>query len=292
MQISDIEFTLLRDFLLKETGIDIPESKRYLFSTRMSDLLEKERCKSFSDFFLVLTKGSSHLIRATIETMTTHESSFFRDPQHFQLLMDTILPAAALRKDRQRLRIAPRIRILSAGCSFGQEPYTIAICVNRWLSAQSNWSAQDVSITAIDISTRALERAKLGVFTDLELGQSITDADKERFFIKQKGQWTITPTLRNQIEFKCINLTRPWNDLGKFDVIFCRNVIIYFAPDQKTQVLSQLRDALDPDGALFLGSMESMYGTNIDFVHKVIGQSSYYEAPPIQTLNGDLSWKF
>ena len=143
MQISDTEFQLLQKFLLRETGIDVPDSKRYLFTTRLTELLEKEKCKSFSEFFLQLSQGNDVLVRAMVESMTTHECSFFRDPQQFQALVENILPMLATKKDEQIFRMPPRIRILSVGCSFGQEPYTIAMSVDRWLSSQAgSWSLQ------------------------------------------------------------------------------------------------------------------------------------------------------
>jgi len=292
MQLSDTEFQLLRAMLAKETGIDVPESKQYLFVTRLSDLVEKHGCKSFSEFILLLSGPNRlKLLRSTIEAMTTHESGFYRDPHHFQLLRDSLLPMIAARKAIKAQRLRPAIRILSAGCSYGQEPYTIAMCVDQWLSTQSDFSADEVSITGIDLSTRALERAKQGRYTDLELGTNISALDKDCYFTKQGEYWQISESQCNRVSFLCENLSKPLTSLGKFDVIFCRNVLIYFSAEQRNVVLQQIRDALVSEGVLFLGSTESLFGSTVEYIHRSYQQSTIYEAPPLTAMEA-CSWKF
>jgi chemotaxis protein methyltransferase CheR len=292
MQLSENEFQLLRKFLLRETGIDVPEAKQYLFSTRLGELLQKEGCGSFSDFLVLLTGGRESLIRSTIEAMTTHESGFYRDPFHFQTLVEQILPALALQKVAKRTHKSPCIRILSAGCSYGQEPYTLAMSISNWQSSNPEWTAEDFSITGIDISTRALERARQGRYTDMEIGHNLPIEDRERYFSKNGDQWTLAESLRKRVTFQHVNLSRPIMEMGRFDIIFCRNMIIYFSPEQKTAVLLQLRKILEPAGMLFLGSSESMYGTNVEFLQRTHGKSFYYQAPQPHPSNEVLSWKF
>lgn len=292
MQLSDAEFQILRASLAKETGIDVPESKQYLFVTRLSELLEKYRCNTFSDFILMLSGANrSEILRATIEAMTTHESGFFREPHHFNVLVETLLPSIANRKLCNNKRLQPSVRILSAGCSYGQEPYTIAMCIDQWLSKQEIFTAEDISITGIDISNRALERARQGRYSSLELGNTISALDKERYFSAKGDFWEISDTLRSRVSFQCENLAKPLTSLGKFDIIFCRNVLIYFSAEQKKTVLNQLRNSLVTGGSLFLGSTESLFGTNVEYIHKSYNQTIVYEVPPLIASEAS-PWKF
>lgn len=292
MQLSNTEFQILRTMLAKETGIDVPESKQYLFLTRLSDLLEKHGCKSFSDFIMLLNGANrARLLRATIEAMTTHESGFFREPHHFQVLINTLLPSIAARKPCKEQRLQPSIRILSAGCSFGQEPYTIAICVDQWLSTQADFTAEEISITGIDLSTRALERARQGRYSSLELGNTISALEMKTYFAPKGDLWEISEALRSRVSLQCENLTQPFNNLGKFDIIFCRNVLIYFSAEQKNIALQQLRDSLVSGGVLFLGSTESLFGTNVKYIHRSYNQTTIYEVPPPVATEA-CTWKF
>jgi chemotaxis protein methyltransferase CheR len=279
MNASDTEFELLREFLLRETGIDVPESKRYLFSTRLSELLEKENCRNYSELLLRIQANEQPLVRATIEAMTTHESGFFREPHHFQTLFETLVPALLERKAERLGRMSPGLRILSAGCSFGQEAYTLAICAERWRALRSDIPAVDISIVGIDISERALERARLGSYTDLELGSHLALEDRDRHFKRTGEYWQLSQTIRDRVSFQCANLSQPMSIPGNFDVIFCRNVIIYFSRELKISVLERLRSALEPNGVLFIGSAESLYGVGVDFTHQTCGHSAYYEHP-------------
>lgn len=292
MELSDSEFHILRTLLANETGIYVPESKQYLFLTRLSDLLEQHACKSFSDFIVLLNGvNRTSILRATVEAMTTHESGFFREPHHFQVLIESLLPSIAARKTCNEQRLQPSIRILSAGCSYGQEPYTIAMCVDQWLSTQADFTAEDILITGIDVSTRALERAKQGRYSSLELGNTISALEKETYFAPKGDFWELSESLRSRVSLQCKNLAQSLTNLGKFDIIFCRNVLIYFSAEQKTAVLKQLRDSLVSGGILFLGSTESLFGTKVEYIHRSYNQTTFYEAPPPIATEA-CSWKF
>lgn len=276
--LNEVEFALLRDYLQQETGIAVPDSKQYLFSTRLAGILEKERCRSFSELFLRLRDGDVALTREVVEAMTTHESGFFREPHHFETLCGTILPSLVERKLQALPGQAPRVRILSAGCSYGQEPYTIALCVEAWRERQTFPSLADVSIVGVDLSNLALERARQGTYTDLELGPNLPSAVRERFFRKEGGNWVIDAGIRGQVQFRSGNLSKSLAEFGTFDVILCRNVIIYFSPEEKVSLLGRLRDMLEPGGALFIGSTENLYGIEVGLVARTFGQSTHYES--------------
>ncbi len=292
MNPSDTEFLLLRDFLLQETGIDVPESKNYLFSTRLSDLLDKENCRDYSDLLLKLRAREQPVIRATIEAMTTHESGFFREPHHFEVLFETLLPALLERKAERSGQTCSSLRFLSAGCSFGQEAYTMAICASHWAAKQFSMTATDISIVGIDISERALERARKGAYTELELGPHLCNEDRDRYFSRDGEYWHLSPSIRGQVSFQYANLSQSLSMLGTFDVIFCRNVIIYFSPERKVSVLERLRSALEPEGSLFIGSAESLYGVGVEFAQRTFGQSTYYGHPIVHPTQEEvLLWK-
>jgi chemotaxis protein methyltransferase CheR len=290
--ITEIEFGLLRDFLRRETGITVPDSKQYLFSTRLDGIMDEWKCSSFSDLFLRLSGGDEALVRFVIEAMTTHESGFYREPHHFDVLCDVVLPEILERKLRTSTFLAPTIRILSAGCSFGQEAYTIAMCLERWQEKYPSSVMPKISILGIDLSTRALERARQGVYTTLELGFHLPQDVQDRYFRQDGDYWHLCPSIREQVSFQSGNLSRSLSEFGMYDVIFCRNVIIYFSPEEKIAVLDRLRNCLDADGALFIGSAENLYGIEVGLASRMCEQSTYYEIPrsPIQTLQKVVPW--
>lgn len=290
--LNETEFALLRDFLQQETGIAVPDSKQYLFSTRLAGILEKERCRSFSELFLRLRSGDEVLTREVVEAMTTHESGFFREPHHFETLCDTILPALLERKLQALPSMAPSLRILSAGCSFGQEPYTVALCVEECRQRHALLAVSDVTIVGVDLSSLALERACRGLYTELELGPNLPPEVRERYFRHQDGCWEIDASIRERVDFRQGNLSKSLEAFGRFDVIFCRNVIIYFSPEEKVALLGRLRDRLEPRGALFIGSTENLYGIDVGLVACTNGRSTHYEChPPSAAPSEVLSWK-
>jgi chemotaxis protein methyltransferase CheR len=279
MDITDREFQLLKELLFNLSGIEIPEEKRYLFTTRLMDLLAHEKCSSFSDFYRKLTlPKSEQSCRLFVESMTTHESGFFRDGHPFRVFCENILPSVAKLRAQQARFLPPRLRILSAGASFGQEAYSIAICIHRWLSGQSVFLPENVSILGIDISSKAIERAKNGHYSDLEIGKNLSAYDRQQFFSKQGERWALSDEIKKMASFQQMSLDRSFSDLGKFDIIFCRNVIIYFPIDVRKRVVNQLHSALVPEGVLFLGSAESLFNISDLFTSVTVGETVYYKS--------------
>jgi chemotaxis protein methyltransferase CheR len=277
MNITEYEFNLLKAFLFNLSGIEIPDDKRYLFSTRLTDLVEAEGCKSFADFYVKLTlKQSDACRRLFVESMTTHESGFFRDDHPFRAFFENVLPSISKRKIAQAHFLSPLLRILSAGCGFGQEPYSIAMCMRRWLSDHTEFPSQNIVIIGIDISDSAIARAKKGLYSELEIGKYLTPEDRKKYFIKKSDRWLLTEDIRKMVSFERNNLDKPFNNFGTFDVIFCRNVIIYFPLEVRKQVVERLRAVLEPEGVLFLGSAESLFNTSNGFASHTVGDSTYY----------------
>jgi chemotaxis protein methyltransferase CheR len=277
IKITEQEFSLLREYLRRVSGIDIPASKRYLFETRLSHFLEVEGLKGFSDLYdRISQQDEKKLTDGLIQAMTTHESSFFRDSHPFNLLSRRLLPEAARRRQEESIYLPPRIRILSAGCSLGQEPYSIAICVRQWLSTQDRYSDADVTILAADISARALDLAREGTYTDMEIGRHIDTQIRETYFVSKGERWEVCPELKRMVSFARLNLTEPMRSLGKFDIVFCRNVIIDFPVSLKQSILEQVHGILHPHGVLIMGASESVYQLSEDFSVETDGPATYY----------------
>lgn len=278
IEISDTEFAVLKEHLSRVSGIEVPPEKRYLFKTRLSELLAAEGCPNFSVFYTRLTTETNGLLeRELVMAMTTHETGFFRDRHPFECLQQKLLPTLA----RQRLpangKRPFRLRILSCGCSSGQEPYSIAICVREWLACQSQLSECEVTVVGLDISRRILERAIRGVYTNAELGALVSPYLKSRYFVDRHGRWEVAEELRKMVRFAEVNLSESFGYIGQFDIIFCRNVIIYFALDLKKKIIQQFRNMLNPGGVLFVGASESLYPLTNEFVAVHEGPTIYYQ---------------
>jgi chemotaxis protein methyltransferase CheR len=266
-EISKLEFDLLKKLLADISGIDVQDNKRYLFTTRLSEYLREKGFSGFSELYNRLTVGNNpELRREFVQSMTTHESSFFRDAKPFNLLMKALLPSlAAINRENARF-LAPRIRILSAGCSLGQEPYTIAMCVKLWLETQKVYTENDITIIGIDISQRVLGRAKKGEYAENEIGTALPAAMRSKFFVPGKtGHLVVGEPVRAMVKFEEHNLVEPLDMLGRFDIIFCRNVIIYFPIDLQRKILSRFADLLQRHGVLIMGSSESTFNLSDDY---------------------------
>lgn len=276
--ISDTEFAVLKEHLSRVSGIEVPPEKRYLFETRLSELLVAENCPNFSAFYArLVTESDGILERELVMAMTTHETGFFRDGHPFECLQRQLLPALARRRLTAAQNRLARIRILSCGCSSGQEPYSIAICVREWLQTQRTLKTEDFTILGVDISRRILERAMRGAYTESELGANVTAYLKERYFQNRKGVWEISSEIRKMVNFAEVNLAERLGFMGQFDLIFCRNVIIYLSFELKTRIIQQLRNMLNAGGVLILGASESLYPLSQEFVAVHEGPTTFYQ---------------
>ncbi|MFC1586387.1 CheR family methyltransferase [Fibrobacterota bacterium] len=280
IDITDEEFNLLKELLCRISGIDIPANKQYLFKTRLSSFLRDKGYKGFSEFYHVMnTARDGELERTFVQSMTTHESSFFRDRTPFALLEKRLLPEISAQRLKDAVFMPARIKILSAGCSYGQEAYSIAMCVAKWRkSQQEDGTISDVAIQATDISRRVLERAKKGHYTDLEMGNHMPEDFKKEYFIHGESHWEITDEIRQMVSFSEMNLSESFGNMGKFDIIFCRNVIIYFPIELKAKIVKGFFNALNKGGALILGSSENLYRSHEDF-ESCSGEGAMYFVP-------------
>lgn len=244
------EFKIFRQFLSDACGIMLGDSKGYLVKSRMAGVLKEMEFASLSDLIRSLQKNAlpPKVKARLIEAMTTNETFWFRDNGQFDELKNTLLPKLMKHKEG-------RLKIWSAACSTGQEPYSISICVEE--CGRSLMSHQ-VQILGTDISSAVLEIAKRGVYTDLALSRGLDATLKAHYFQACQEGWKLKDGPRQRVRFQPFNLLNPFPVLGKFDVIFCRNVLIYFSEALKRDILSRLAGALHEGGYLFLSSAESM----------------------------------
>lgn len=240
------------NFLKSVTGIKLGENKQYLVSSRLSRLLADNQVSNISELLsLVKQPSGRQLLQLVIDAMTTNETNWFRDVYPFQVLFNKLLP-----------EMSPhgRARIWCAACSSGQEPYSISMALEEEKKKVNGYRGE-LEIIATDLSSGILEKAKLAEFDQLSLSRGLSDERKKLYFdIQEDGGGTFKANLRQKINFKQLNLKESYSSLGKFDVIFCRNVLIYFQEDLKKEILKKISNSLKPQGYLFLGASESVRG--------------------------------
>ena len=249
-------FAALQAFLLKSSGLSLDKEKLYLVEARLTPVIQQAGLSGLPDLVARLDADKG-LAKKVTEAMTVNETFFFRDRLPFEGFRTAALPA--LLKARAQNR---RLRIWSAACSTGQEPYSLAMILDEEARALTGWS---VDIVATDIAETVLKRAKEGVYTHFEVQRGVPMPHLVRYFTKRRDQWAVNPTIKGRIDFRQQNLMSDFSHLGQFDVIFCRNVLIYFAPDQKRDVLARIAQRLAPDGYLVLGAAESVIGYSNEF---------------------------
>jgi len=276
MKLNANEFSLLKTYLHDTCGIDVPPEKSYLFVTRLGSLLSDIGCSSFSELYHRINSGKDLSLRARlVEAMTTNETAFFRDAHPFQTLQKKVLPDLARRR-RAESSFMPRLRIWSVGCSTGEEPFSIAISISEWLQSQQEFTRNEVSVVAMDISGKALAVAKRGLYPESRLGGRVPDALRENYFRPMGGGWMVREDVRAMVLFNEINLAEPLEQFGCFDVIFCRNVIIYFSLELKKRIVEQFHRMLQPGGVLFMGASENLYNISSSFKTEYEEQTIYY----------------
>ncbi len=251
--ISDQEYRDFSRFLESQCGIVLGDSKQYLVRSRLSPLVTKFRLASLSDLLRDVVTGRNRELRiAAVDAMTTNETLWFRDTYPFTVLADKLLPEMAANKRP--------IKIWSAASSSGQEPYSMAMTV---LETQQRKPGllPNVSITATDISSSMLDMCRAGLYDNLALGRGLSPERRRTFFEDAgDGRMKVKDNVKRLVNFRPQNLMDSYALMGKFDIIFCRNVLIYFSPEMKSKVLNQMANSLNPGGYLLLGASESLTG--------------------------------
>jgi chemotaxis protein methyltransferase CheR len=260
--LSDKEFALFSQLVYDKAGINLHDGKKELVRSRLSRRLRAKNIQRFKDYYkyLMADESGEELVNM-LDAISTNLTSFFREPKHFTFLEDTALPSILKRINPR----TERLSIWSAGCSSGEEPYTLAICLHEFMKEETSF---DFKILATDISTKVLSSAANGVY----MGQQIRNIPApvlRKYFQRGQGKWAdhyrLKPYIRNEIEFKRLNLMEPFPFTKKFHIIFCRNVMIYFDKMVQNTLVNKYYDALIDGGYLFIGHSESLMGTQHQF---------------------------
>lgn len=261
---TDDEFRLFRNLIYGESGLYFPESKKSFLSSRIGKRLEARSLRSFYRYYRYLEEAEDRKteLLLLLDLLTINETSFFRNRPQFQLLERFVLPEIVTAKRRNA---RPCLRVWSAGCSTGEEPYSIAISALEVLPQPAEWK---VEIFASDLSLTALDRAARGIYSESHV--KAIDKDRlARYFVRSKDGYTVGEALRRTVIFDFHNLKHE-NGLRELDLVFCRNVMIYFDEQEQAKVLDKFVEALLPGGYLFLGHAESVQGRRPElvFVHR------------------------
>ncbi|MDF4001877.1 protein-glutamate O-methyltransferase CheR [Luteibacter sp. PPL552] len=266
--LGEAEFTFLREFVLQHCGISLGEHKRQLVQGRLLRRLRALSLPGFAAYCDLLRRDPESELGELASCISTNVTSFFREMHHYDMLVDELLPRWLAEKQGGRLRI------WSAGCSTGEEPYAIAMVLAEALDRTK--ANVDAKILATDLSPQALEAARKGVYAVDRLG-GVSEERRKRWFQRGEGSFDgyarVHPRLRELVTIQPLNLLHEWPMQGRFDAIFCRNVVIYFDKPTKQRLFSRYAGMLDSRGYLFLGHSESMYGLSDDF--DLIGRTVY-----------------
>jgi chemotaxis protein methyltransferase CheR len=247
-----LDYDFLRKLLKERSGLDLSTDKQYLVESRLMPLARKAGLAGIPELVQKMKGGAEPLTVDVVEAMTTNETFFFRDKIPFDHLRDTILPMLlASRAGRKTLRI------WSAACSTGQEPYSIAMCLKEKGAALQGWR---IEIVGTDLSQEVLEKSKAGIYSQFEVQRGLPIQLLVKYFTQNGELWQISPEIRGMVQHKQLNLLQDFAHLGKFDVIFCRNVLIYFDQSTKINIFERMSRLIEPDGMLMLGAAESVVG--------------------------------
>lgn len=255
-QLSPQEYQEFSNFLRAAAGIDLGCHKQYLVATRTRRILTQHRLSSIGDLLSRIKIDSDRLLRQqVIDAMTTNETYWFRDEYPFSYLADVVLPEYA------QERSPATFRVWSAACSYGQEPYSLSMIAEEFFRRRKNAWRFDMEILATDLSSAVLDSARQGTYDRSSIIRGLSEERTRQFFVKESEEsWTLIPDIRNRVRFRPLNLQESFRMLGRFQVIFCRNVLIYFSSTLKQEILMKIHAQLQPGGLLFLGSSESISG--------------------------------
>lgn len=256
--LNQVEFDQFRQFLEEACGISLGDNKQYLVTNRIRRILEENNIASFGELVKNLQQGFNRKLKdQVIDSMTTNETFWFRDVYPYDYLKNTLFPQLMAGNNRM---FGP-VRIWSAACSSGQEPYSISMMAEEYKRQSMGNLVRPVQIVATDLSSTVLEQARSGEYDKLSVLRGLSAERLERYFDNLTPQmWKVKPFLKERVDFRSLNLMDSYASLGKFDIVFCRNVLIYFNAELKREILQKIHTSLKPQGILFLGSSEGLAG--------------------------------
>lgn len=252
----DLDFEQFRVFLEKTCGILLGSNKQYLVSSRLNKLMEQQGIKTLGDLVRkIQAQPRSGLRELVVDAMTTNETLWFRDTYPFEVLKSRVLP------EMLKTGAGQRLRIWSAACSSGQEPYSLSMSIDEYERSNPSQAKTGVQIVATELSGAMLAACKAAEYDSLAIARGLSSDRLQRYFdVKAPGRWAVKAAIRSRVEFRVQNLLDSYAALGKFDIVFCRNVLIYFSADVKKDILKRIHATLRPGGYLFLGASEALNG--------------------------------
>jgi chemotaxis protein methyltransferase CheR len=254
--VKPLDYEFLRKLLKERSGLDLSSDKQYLVESRLIPLARRVGLPGIAELVQKIKSGADALTSEVVEAMTTNETFFFRDKIPFDYLRQAVLPALIQARASRRA-----LRIWCAASSTGQEPYSIAMCVKEF-AGLAGWR---VEIIATDLSQAVLEKSKAGIFSQFEVQRGLPIQMLVKYFTQTGELWQLNADIRAMVQHRQLNLLQDFSHLGTFDVIFCRNVLIYFDQDTKVGIFDRLARMLEPDGVLALGAAESVVGISDAF---------------------------
>jgi chemotaxis protein methyltransferase CheR len=249
--VSPPDYEYLRKLLKDHSGLDLSSDKQYLIESRLLPLARKAGFSNIGALVQKMKGGSTALVSQTVEAMTTNETFFFRDKIPFDHFRLSIMP------ELLQARASKSVRIWCAAGSTGQEPYSLAMCLKEMSAALAGWR---VEILATDLSQEVLEKSKAGIYSQFEVQRGLPIQLLVKYFRQIGELWQINPEIRAMVQHRQLNLLHDFSQLGVFDVIFCRNVLIYFDQETKINIFNRMAAVTAPDGFLALGAAETVVG--------------------------------
>lgn len=252
------DYQAFRKFLEDASGIVLGDNKQYLVTSRLTKLMSENKLDCFGALMKKIETDGA-LRNRIMDAMTTNETSWFRDVFPFDVLKEKLLPEIAKRQ-------AKHVKIWSAACSTGQEPYSLSMMAHEYMiSRPGSLPANSVEILGTDISPSVLAEARSASYEEVSVSRGLSQELKARYFKHRNNRWELNEDIKKRVSFRELNLMQSYALLGRFDVIYCRNVLIYFSAELKRDIISRMGKALNPGGYLILGGSESISGYSEDF---------------------------
>lgn len=262
-------YRFLQEHVYSQAGIVLEGDKHYLFESRLMPIVRRLGLGSINDLCaLLMSKRESEVGRQVVEAMTTNETYFFRDPSHYDAIRTGLLPR--LKRERQDAR---KLRFWSAAASTGQEAYSLAMVL-----LEERLSEWNIEILGTDFSSTVLERARAGKYQQIEVNRGLPAALLVKHFSRSGVEWQLSDTVRTMVRFQTMDLRKGMRTLGPFDLVLCRNVLIYFDAETKREILKELHGTLFRGGWLMLGGAETAFGVEEWFERQMIGNATVYVA--------------
>ena len=263
-------YRFLQDYVYRESGIVLDGDKRYLIEARLLPIVQRRNLGSLNDLCNLLRATSdAPLQRQVVEAMTTNETFFFRDLAQFDVLRSVVLPELVAQHGDTK-----RLSFWSAACSSGQEAYSLAIML-----LQMNLHDWNIQIFGTDLSTQMVERARAGKYMQIEVNRGLPAMNLVKYFTRDGLDWQLNSEVRRMVRFEPFDLRQSMRTMGPFDIVFCRNVLIYFDVELKKKILNEIRGTLFRGGYLLLGASETTLNLTDRFARKTVGQAVLYQVP-------------